>query len=88
MFLATKIALIHSDVSEMMEGLRKDLADDHLPNEDMEAVEGADVFIRLCDYMGRREFNFMRLVKEKLQYNWFRADHNRANRGRDGGKKF
>ena len=30
--IATKLCLIHSEVSEAMEGVRKDLMDDHLPH--------------------------------------------------------
>jgi hypothetical protein len=37
------IALIHSEISEAMEGERKGLMDDHLPNRLMAEVEMADV---------------------------------------------
>lgn len=45
-------ALIHSEVSEAMEGFRKDLNDDHLPERKMIEVEIADAAIRAYDFLG------------------------------------
>lgn len=87
-FLATKIALIHSEVSEMLEGIRKGKADDHLPHRSATEVEGSDVSIRLSDLAGYLMLDLEGAATEKLEYNQVRADHNRENRGRDGGKKF
>ena len=86
--LGTKIALIHSEVSEMLEGLRKNLPDDHLPEESMEGVEAADIFIRLADYCGARGINLGSLVAKKLAYNAQRADHKLGAREAEHGKKF
>lgn len=85
---ATKIALIHSEVSEMLEGLRKGLPDDHLPERSMEEVEAADIFIRLADYCGARDIDLMNAVCAKLGYNKRRADHKQEAREAEGGKKF
>lgn len=40
------------ELAEAVEGIRKDLMDDHLPHYKMEAVEMADAVIRLLDYSG------------------------------------
>lgn len=85
---AMKIALIHSEVSEMLEGLRKGLPDDHLPERSMEEVEAADIFIRLADYCGARGLDLMGAVAAKLSYNERRADHKQEAREAEGGKKF
>ncbi len=87
-FLGTKIALIHSEVSEMLEGLRKGKADDHLPHRTAEEVEAADVFIRLADYCGKRDIDLASAVLEKLAYNQQRADHKPEERAKPGGKVF
>lgn len=87
MMYATKIALIHSEVSEMLEGLRKGGRDDHLPGRSMEEVEAADVFIRLADYCGARRIDLAGAVNEKLRYNQQRADHKPEVRAASGGKK-
>lgn len=84
---ATKIALIHSEVSEMLEGLRKGKRDDHLLDSMAEHVEAADVFIRLMDYCGARNIDIERLVKRKLEFNRIRDDHKLENRASEGGKK-
>lgn len=47
-----RIALIHTELSEMVEGIRKDAMDDKLPHRKMEEVELADVLIRMEDYAG------------------------------------
>lgn len=84
----TMMALIHSEVSEAMEGLRKDLMDDHLPNRKMAEVELADVIIRVCDFAGLKGYDLGGAIVEKLEYNRNREDHKKENRDKEGGKKF
>lgn len=83
---AAKIALIHSEVSEMLEGLRKGESDKHLPHRSAEEVECADILIRLLDYAGARKLNLGAATAEKFLYNQDRADHKRENREKPGGK--
>ena len=87
-YLATKLCLVHSEVSEMMEGLRKGVKDDHLPHRSMEEVEAADVLIRLFDYAGFRDMDLAGATFEKGEYNAVRPDHKIVNREGEAGKKF
>ena len=82
------IALIHSEISEAMEGERKGLMDDHLPNRPMVEVEMADAVIRIMDYCGRWNYDIGGAIIDKIEYNRNRADHKIENRQKDGGKKF
>lgn len=84
----TMIALIHSEISEALEGARKDLKDDHLTDRLMEEVEMADAVIRIMDYCGKYNHDIGGAIIEKLFYNTQRADHKLENRDKDGGKKF
>ena len=83
----TKYALIHSEISEAMEGMRKNLWDDHLPERKSEEVELADAIIRICDYAGSRGLDLGNAIWEKLEYNLQRPDHTRAARKAPGGKR-
>jgi NTP pyrophosphatase (non-canonical NTP hydrolase) len=86
--LGELIALIHSEASEMLEGVRKNKMDDKLPHRKQEEVEAADILIRLLDYCGYRQLDLGGAVIEKLAYNKTRQDHtNEARRAADG-KKF
>jgi len=86
--LACKIALIHSEASEMMEGMRKGVADDHLPHRKMEEVECVDLLIRIFDYAGARGLDLDGAIMEKAAYNLVRTDHKRGARAGKGGKAF
>lgn len=46
------LALVVSEISEALEGERKNLMDDHLPNRKMAEVEMADAYIRMLDFTG------------------------------------
>ncbi len=93
---ATKIALIHSEASEMLETIRTDADDDKLPQFKGVTVEAADVVIRIMDHIGMLtmltngayEYNLGAAILAKLTVNASRADHSIAKRLEPGGKKF
>jgi NTP pyrophosphatase (non-canonical NTP hydrolase) len=82
------IALIHSELSEALEGIRKTKPDDHLPHLSSEAVELADAVIRCFDYAGGYGIDLATALVEKLAYNAHRPDHKMENRQKEGGKAF
>lgn len=82
------LCLIHSEVSEAMEGYRKNLPDDKLPDRPMIEVELADAIIRILDlgeYMG---LDVGGAVADKFIFNLEREDHKLENRAKENGKKF
>lgn len=72
---SNKLCLIHSEVSEAMEGDRKSLPDDKLPHREMREVELADVVIRVFDLAGAYGMNLGAAIAEKMAYNQRREDH-------------
>lgn len=82
------LCLVHSEISEAMEGDRKNLRDDHLPNRAMVDVELADAVIRIFDIAGARGVDIGGIIIEKLLYNKARADHKPENRIKAGGKAY
>lgn len=58
------LALAISEVSECLEGERRNLMDDKLPNRKMAEVEMADAYIRLLDFSGGFKYE---LWEESLQ---------------------
>ena len=68
------IALIHSELSEVLEGLRNGNPDDkHCPNFKNVEVEYADVIIRIMDNAQKRGYNVAEALLAKMQYNVGRA---------------
>jgi NTP pyrophosphatase (non-canonical NTP hydrolase) len=82
------IALIHSEISECLEGERKSLMDDHLPHRRMAEVELADALIRIFDYAGEYGYDLGSAFEEKMKYNAERVDHKPESRIKLDGKKF
>lgn len=82
------IALMHSELSETLEGERKGSMDSHLPHRKSAEVELVDVLIRLFDYAGAYGYDLEGAFWEKMKYNAQRADHKPENRIKEGGKKF
>jgi NTP pyrophosphatase (non-canonical NTP hydrolase) len=83
-----RFALMHSELSEAFEALRKDLMDDHLPTRKGVEAELADAIIRIMDYCGDNHLDIGGAVIEKLEYNRQRRDHTNEARLAVGGKKF
>lgn len=82
------IALCHSELSEALEALRKNLMDDHLPHRKGVEAELADVLIRVFDLAGYLKLDLAGAMADKLVYNLNRADHKIENRKGDHGKQF
>jgi hypothetical protein len=83
-----RIALIHSEASEALEGHRKGIRDDKLPHRMMAEVELGDLIIRACDLAGAMGYDLAGAIVEKLAVNAARADHKPENRRRAGGKAY
>ena len=66
---AVKIALIHSEVTEILEAVRKPSSDKHLPHLSSEAVELADVAIRVLEYAGAFGIDLGAAIEEKMAFN-------------------
>jgi len=78
---AMQIALEHSELSEGLEGMRKDLKDDKVPEFTMEEAEAADTIIRIMDRARGRDLRVAEAIVYKM----------RVNKGRPylhGGKAF
>jgi hypothetical protein len=82
------LCLVHSEVSEAMEGARKSLMDDKLPHRPMLEVELADAVIRIFDMAGGLGLDLPTAIAEKLLFNQSRADHKPDSRKAEGGKSF
>ena len=88
MAFSNKLCLIHSEISEAMEGDRKSLKDDKLPHRDMREVELADAVIRIFDLAGAYDMDLGGAIAEKMAYNSVRADHKPEARAAAGGKSY
>ena len=84
------LMLAVSELSEAMEGDRKGLKDDKLPQYPMFVVELVDALVRIFDIAGGKGMKeqLARAFVDKLAFNASRADHKIANRRLTGGKKY
>ena len=83
-----KLMLVVSEVSEAMEGHRKNLPDDKLPHRPMVEVELADAVIRIADLAGALGLDLGGAIAEKMAFNATRPDHKPENRKLENGKKY
>lgn len=84
------LALIHSEISEALEGERKNLMDDKLPQYPMAVVEIVDAIIRELDYLNgfHPDWNIDEVFEAKMAFNATREDHKHEARKIAGGKQF
>jgi len=81
------LMLIVTELAEAMEGYRKGLQSDHLPEYSALEEELADAVIRILDLAGGMGLRLGEAVANKLIYNLNRPDHRPDVRRADGGKK-
>jgi NTP pyrophosphatase (non-canonical NTP hydrolase) len=82
------LCLIHSEISEAMEGYRKSKPDEHLDHHKSITVELADALIRILDLAGGLNLPIGEAFAEKFHYNQVRVDHKLEARQAPGGKTF
>jgi NTP pyrophosphatase (non-canonical NTP hydrolase) len=88
LIFSNKLCLVHSEISEAMEGDRKGLKDDKLPHRDMREVELADAAIRIFDLAGAYGYDLGGAITEKMAFNMVRPDHKQEARDALGGKSY
>lgn len=86
--IGERYALMHSELSEGLEAVRKDLVSDHIPEFTGEEEELSDVLIRLLDYAGAKRLRLGEAFIAKLRFNAVREDYSVEARECEGGKKF
>lgn len=85
---SNKLMLTVSELSEAMEGDRKNLMDDKLPHRPMREVELADALIRIFDLAGAYGMDLGGAIVEKMEFNAQRPDHKLENRASANGKAY
>jgi two-component sensor histidine kinase len=80
-FKAVRIALAHSELSEALEGIRKNKQDEHIPEFTSEEIEYADTVIRILEYAEHRGLRLFEAIIAKHDFNCNREHMH-------GGKKF
>lgn len=83
-----RLMLINSELTEAMEGYRKNLQDSKLPQYKAFDVELTDALIRILETGYALGIDFELLIKEKMEYNKVREDHKVENREKTNGKRF
>lgn len=63
------IALMHSELSEMLEAVRKPGPDHHCPEFTNEEVEMADLIIRALDYTAGHNLRLFDAMRAKIEFN-------------------
>ena len=86
--VAQKLCLVHSEISEAMEGHRKGRTDEHLPHRSSIEVELADAVIRIADLAGALNLDLGGAIADKMAYNAVRPDHKPEARAAEGGKAY
>ena len=82
------LMLVTSELAEALEGDRKNLKDDKLPQYKMFDVEIADALIRLFDIGFHLCPSLPIIFLDKIKFNLNREDHKPENRVKVGGKKY
>lgn len=82
------LMLCTSELAEALEGDRKNLMDDKLPQYKMFDVEMVDCLIRILDIAGHKIPKFGEIFEAKMQYNATREDHSIEHRLKEQGKKY
>lgn len=82
------LMLVVSEIAEAMEGHRKNLMDDKLPERPMLEVELADAMIRIMDIAGGLNLDLAGAWREKMIFNAVRKDHTHEARKAEGGKAY
>ena len=67
--MSQAILLEHCELSEGVEGMRKDLKDDKCPEFDMVVVEHADVIIRMLDLAEKNQWPLAEAIIAKMKMN-------------------
>jgi hypothetical protein len=88
LIVPTKLMMMVSEICEAMEGDRKDLMDDKIPELPAIVVELADALIRIGDLAGAMEYPVGLAARLKSSFNLIRPDHKHENRVKKGGKKY
>lgn len=82
------LMLCVSELAEALEGDRKNLVDDKLPQYKMFDVEIVDTLIRLFDIAGARGIKLEEIYRAKMKFNAEREDHKLEARLKNNGKKY
>lgn len=82
------LMLVTSELAEALEGDRKSLMDDKLPQYKMFDVEIVDAFIRLFDIAGANGIALDEIYRAKMAFNANRFDHSIEGRKQADGKKY
>lgn len=82
------LMLCVSELSEGLEGHRKNLMDDKLPHRKMLEVELADCIIRILDIANGLGMDIGGAFEEKMRFNAVREDHTLEARMKPNGKAY